>query len=95
MVEVVQYFNGKQQRVIGKARAFGGVVKLVKSVAGAGEGWGVKIHGSRKALRAIGAYPVGETIDGVEAPLDFQFTTKRGKTTQMHTFLCVEEDDDV
>ncbi len=56
MITVIQLFNGEETRIVGHARTFGGAAKLLKSIMGAGEGWGMKVRGTVKDLAQVGAY---------------------------------------
>jgi hypothetical protein len=53
-VEIVQYFNGEEQRVRRTARTIREVRWGIRSCTW-GNGWGVKLRGTVEALTAIGA----------------------------------------
>ena len=53
-VEIVQYFNGEEQRVRRTARTIREVRWGIRSCTW-GNGWGVKLRGAKEALKAIGA----------------------------------------
>jgi hypothetical protein len=53
-VEIVQYFNGEEQRVRRTARTNSGARRGIRACAN-GNGWGVKLRGTEDALKAIGA----------------------------------------
>lgn len=84
MVEIVQYFNGERKRTVGRAKSHAGVIRLLKSVRGASEGWGCKIHGTSKALQEVGAHREA-------GGFAFSYSTKRGSVVRCHSFFCVEE----
>lgn len=62
--------NGERQRDVGNASSIVGVRRLARSVAEAGQGWGVRLHGSETALRALGAYKVGGSYFELELTSD-------------------------
>jgi hypothetical protein len=54
MIEIVQYFNGEEQRVRRAARTIREVRWGIRSCTSGG-GWGVKLRGTEEALTTIGA----------------------------------------
>jgi len=85
MVEIVQYFNGERRRLVGRARSSQGVIRRVKGLVYLGAGWGVKIHGTRKALLDVGC-------GGTPGNIRFDYVHKRTKSvTRWLSVACVED----
>ncbi len=58
MVSVIQIFNGDEKQIVGRARTGAGVVRLLRSIEGAGRGWSAKIRGTADDFAAVGAYRI-------------------------------------
>jgi hypothetical protein len=57
MISVIQMFHGEEKRIVGRARTSSGVARLLRSVDGAGDGWGVKLRGTTGDFEKIGQDP--------------------------------------
>jgi hypothetical protein len=57
MISVIQMFHGEEKRIVGRARTSSGIARLLRSVEGAGDGWGVKLRGARDDFKSIGQDP--------------------------------------
>lgn len=55
MIHVVSFFNGLEVRVVGRVRTTNGANRQLRSAA-CGDGWGVKLRGTKSELADIGAF---------------------------------------
>lgn len=81
MIAVIQMFNGEEVCIAGRARTFDGVVRLVRQVLDASEGWGAKVRGTAEELAEVGAY---ENKFG----WFIEFTTGPKKARRVLTIAC-------
>lgn len=55
MIELVNYFNGEERRIVGTGTTHAEIIALLPHAAW-GDGWGYRVRGTMAELEAIGAY---------------------------------------